>query len=523
MAFDVEVSSFTTATVTGNQSVTGLGFVPKAVIILGSQHNVDGSVLHAEWGMGMGISAAKQWAFGNTAEDEGAGGTAGRRWSESLILIVSSGNPPVVDQQAELVSMDADGFTINWSTNDGTARLINYIAVGGDEISVDAGLVQAPTSTGTQVVNTAVSPDAVFFAGANSLAEDTGGSWTYFSCGAAIDASNEWFSQSRVTYNGNSHRAQRTNRCLGLINSTTGYFNEAQFDSKTGSSFTLDWLTVDASVQGHYAWLAIAGVNVKVGSFNQSSSTGNQAVTGVGFKGGVALFAGIANVATASVITVQRGFFGAAQGSSNRFAVAHNADVTGGAADRNTLLDRTKCIKHVSGSSPGSVDAEADFISFDTDGFTVNNTTADATAREVLYFVFGSPAATPPGPDVVTAGTTLENAFTKGFVVVTSDIAAVNSAIILTAIDAKRTHCQIGVQFFANAAGTVVATPALGTMTVEIETLNTTPVREALGSTISASAPTTLSWIANTIKVKVTPSGVDVATHYRIVVTCNEN
>jgi hypothetical protein len=50
-----------------------------------------------------------------------------------------------------------------------------------------------------------------------------------------------------------------------------------------------------------------------------------------------------------------------------------------------------KAITHISGNTP-TVDAEADFVSQDSDGFTINWGTADATARENLYFAFGAAA-----------------------------------------------------------------------------------------------------------------------------------
>ena len=39
-------------------------------------------------------------------------------------LIDGSG---VVAMDADFVSMDADGFTLNWTTEDNTARIVNYI------------------------------------------------------------------------------------------------------------------------------------------------------------------------------------------------------------------------------------------------------------------------------------------------------------------------------------------------------------------------------------------------------------
>ena len=44
------------------------------------------------------------------------------------------------------------------------------------------------------------------------------------------------------------------------------------------------------------------------------------------------------------------------------------------------------------GGTP-STNAEADLTTLDSDGFTVNWTTADATAREFYYLLLGSSAA----------------------------------------------------------------------------------------------------------------------------------
>ena len=111
----------------------------------------------------------------------------------------------------------------------------------------------------------------------------------------------------------------------------------------------------------------------------------------------------------------------------------------------------------------------------------------------------------------------------KTYTHIVSGIVTVATIIDLGNIDATKTHCFVGAQFFADAEGLAQAIPDAGTVTISVETLNTTPVAEAIpDGVIDAIAPCTKSWAANTRRVVATPSGITIATHYRIVVTCNE-
>jgi len=87
-------------------------------------------------------------------------------------------------------------------------------------------------------------------------------------------------------------------------------------------------------------------------------------------------------------------------------------------------------------------------------------------------------------------------------------------------------HCFIGCQFFTSDASSATATPTAGTMTIHVQTQNTrgedSGVWEAIPSnTITAATPVTRSWSGNTYAIRVSPASLDVATHWRIVVTGN--
>ncbi len=104
-----------------------------------------------------------------------------------------------------------------------------------------------------------------------------------------------------------------------------------------------------------------------------------------------------------------------------------------------------------------------------------------------------------------------------------SPIAAIAAVITISGMDITRPHCFVGVRFFADSGGAAEAVPTAGTVTISVQTMNTSPRFELIPiSVIQALTPETLSWAANTLQVRATPSDVTVATHYRIVVTCNE-
>jgi hypothetical protein len=103
------------------------------------------------------------------------------------------------------------------------------------------------------------------------------------------------------------------------------------------------------------------------------------------------------NIVTSAVVNqnVRKFSMGFGSSASARFNIWNGADGT----NLNQHLDSASIIKMLTPGAAGSptTNAVADLVSFDADGFTLNWTTADATAREILYLAFGSTAVvTPP-------------------------------------------------------------------------------------------------------------------------------
>jgi len=84
-----------------------------------------------------------------------------------------------------------------------------------------------------------------------------------------------------------------------------------------------------------------------------------------------------------------RASFGWATGTSNRscFWIGETDNVSPTVARRN--IDTTKLIKMMTESSSPTVNAAADHVSFDSDGQTINWSTADGTARQIIVLWIG--------------------------------------------------------------------------------------------------------------------------------------
>jgi hypothetical protein len=81
------------------------------------------------------------------------------------------------------------------------------------------------------------------------------------------------------------------------------------------------------------------------------------------------------------------------------------------------------------------------------------------------------------------------------------------------------THVFLGVQMF-NAGGSPIVDSA-GTFTVTLQTDATRRYESPVASVIDATAPTTISWAANTYKIKVVPATLSDTVTYKVVAVAN--
>lgn len=163
---------------TGNFSVTGLGFVPVGVIFF---NQFDHQGLHS-WMFGASSGPGEEWALwtGTSTEISGYNARNHEGRTDRCCLQYTGGGAGTVAWACSMVSLDADGFTLNLtdrtSVNGGEGGLLYYMAIGGDKITAaHAGSFIAGTSTG-QVSVTAPGflPNACVFGHVGDAALDGG-------------------------------------------------------------------------------------------------------------------------------------------------------------------------------------------------------------------------------------------------------------------------------------------------------------------------------------------------------------
>ncbi len=380
-----KAGSFTGTGSTGNQAVTGVGFQPKVVLFRYNMSATDTSQGDAIIGFGVGVSSSDRRVSGNYATT-GLTTSANAAWNQPTYCIYTPGG----GSRADLVSLDSDGFTINWVTSSQMA--VQYLALGGDAIThVKTGSAQAKTSTGNQsYTGLGFQPTAlIVFAGKFStspLDQTTNGSGLF---GFATSSSERGFVAWR-NQNGSNPQAAKHRQSTQRIMSTTTNFTEADFVSFDSDGFTLNFTTSGGSADVFY-YLALRGPQVKVSSFNQATSTGNQSITGAGFTPKAAIMASANDVSgnNDSAQAHARASFGWATGTSERASLwlGETDNVSPTVASRN--LDRTKLIKLMTEGGSPTVNAAADHVSFDSDGQTINWSTADGTARQIIVLWIG--------------------------------------------------------------------------------------------------------------------------------------
>lgn len=409
MALSAFSGSFDLNTTTGNQSVTGVGFQPKAILFFVNSLNASGSAAGMTGGVGFAVSSSARFSTATELTNGVSPASPNIRQDNTKCFIVTN-NAGAAIIEVDFVSHNADGFTVNVATTDGAARKVLYLAIGGADLSnVALKEFTSKTSTGTQAITgVGFQPDSILFiSNLNGTAAPNTRNGGFFCYGAANSTSTETVFNQNLGENGGSTQNQQmqlTDAVLSISNAGSTLW-KAILSSFDADGFTLDWTTANGTAR--YIWgLCLKGGQFKTGSFNQATSTGNQSVTGVGSQPAGLFLRSWNRASSTSVITGNVTMsFGIGSSSSARSAMMWSTENAVATTDTSCNLDTTKIIKMMSanGTTP-STEAAADLVSLDSDGFTINNTTADATAREILFMTFGNTASSTAVKDIMGYG-----------------------------------------------------------------------------------------------------------------------
>ena len=389
----VDKGSFTKSTGVApvSQAITGVGFQPKAVIFFWTRQTAEGFAAVQSTGFGFATGAANERAVAIAEDDNVNGSINSGRWkSETNMILMLSNGTPTLTAKAELTSFDADGFTIRWTTNEARADIIHYIALGGDGLTnALASTFSLTTGTGNQAVTgVGFQPDLVLFLSGWTGNNDTALPSSEFSLGIARSSTSQGAvvmasmdNEDPATDRGSQ---QRTNAAILLLIPDRPPVQDAiaAFVSMDVGGFTVNKSDAPAASTPIF-FLALKGGQHLVGAFAQPSATGNQTITGVGFQPRSLLFLSRNRTAGTTILVTTTLSVGAGISPTARGSVwsqANNVDPS----DANSYTATNNIVTLA--TSPSTANARADLAGFTSDGFTLNWSAADATARQVLYW-----------------------------------------------------------------------------------------------------------------------------------------
>jgi hypothetical protein len=389
----------TTASAPASQTISGVGFQPKAVIFWWTRQTSYGQLAEIRVGYGFATNdggSYQNYGVAFASDDGAATSNTGRRRSETYSIIILSNGDPTRSAQASVTSFSNDGFTLNWQRNEAEADIIQYIALGGADLtSAKAGTFSLSASSGTQdITSVGFQPDFTMFLWTFTEATDTNTNHAEIGLGFAASSSK----RGAIVTNSEDGRStidtwqqQRTDSCILLLDPTSGAQDAiVDFSGSLANGFRLSKSDAPAAATPIF-YLALKGGYYDVGSFNSPTSTGTQDVTGVGFQPKLVMLATQGRSATTAIGTTSELALGAATSSTARSATWFE-DQTGLADSDNEMeaLD-TKVVqwRDRTAANTFTLLGSADFVSFLSNGFRVSWSNVETSGRQIIYVAFG--------------------------------------------------------------------------------------------------------------------------------------
>ncbi len=393
----LKIVEWTMNTTSGNQSVTGVGFIPDVVINISEQNNAVSATPYvtASGGIGLGVfDDTTEWGL-STFDLESSDVIS--RSGQSNVDLFAGVNVAGTARYASFVSMDADGFTVNVASASTPANKIYSLCLkGGPQVSLGT-ITKAGSQAGSVEHSIGFRPGGLILASANPGSIKSNDTDCKTSVGL-IDRDDQHSMEFFVDQAATSDVGMVNILDRGLLindNHDSTIETQAHADHFNADGFHINW-GKDGQVQAFVNYLAFeeeisnrTGEALKVftGVFDKPTSTGSQAITGVGFTPKILLcwYGGATSDDTWENFC--RAGFGAATSPTNRYACGDAAEEDLTTSNTQTTRSALHCISIA--DPDGTIEGEADLTSFDADGFTLDWDTANSKAYKIHYLALG--------------------------------------------------------------------------------------------------------------------------------------
>lgn len=242
----------------GNKATTGIGFRPKALIMMAPGVTITGgtpaSGAPIRPAIGIATAPTERGFTSLRHEDNLAAANLITYGRSTLIGSPTSSN--TVDFEADFTSFDADGFTHN-IIDTGVDSTLLYLALGGDHFQAKVTSHAQPVAPGQDTVSTLpFTPRGLFgLSGQVRTADDSATVTSQTRDGITVTGMRDGTSQACVwgsdvdaadpTNTDSDHNQSKFMRFLSNARATLAECNA----SLSGSGYTLDWTTADATAR----------------------------------------------------------------------------------------------------------------------------------------------------------------------------------------------------------------------------------------------------------------------------------
>lgn len=251
---DTKVSSFAAQTTTGNQNVT-VGFKPDFLMFMHAASTTEtSSATNGYISYGFAKSPTQRGAIAVTSEDGRAAMDTWNYQRADRSIVMINDRTGVIDAEANFVSMNTDGFTINWIDAPSDSDRIYYLALKGGSYEVgNFNKSTSPSPTTQTITSLGIVPKALILSSVNDVTATVVQSNNRLSFGASdgVSESAVWVGDQDAASDSITARSNTATKIIRLATeAATGSSStinaEADLQSFNSNGFNLNWTTNDS-------------------------------------------------------------------------------------------------------------------------------------------------------------------------------------------------------------------------------------------------------------------------------------
>jgi hypothetical protein len=343
--------------------------------------------------IGMGTANTEEGCL-YSGDQNGVGTTnCASRYANNRIIKIKNGDPTSgTFYEAELLSTGpfvTGSFKLNWLNAPVTAFEINYICIGGTEVTAKMVAQLTPGSNTTaNFTGYGDEPDGVIVA--TSLVTSSGDVTNGAGLGmGATDGTNQQcsFSVAKGDVGTTKTRRIQTAQLINIIDNDGTERDRGSFNTFHSDGFTVDFTNTNTT-QYRFLSIALFGVEMEVGVETTKTSTGIK-TTNTSIEPKALLLGSVLNTNSSSVVNDAALEVGGSSGSNS------GENINSGGVSRNNLATSISYEFTLNGityrayTTTGLIRHTAKTDAFNTANFTLNYTQAIAVEYEFWYLVFG--------------------------------------------------------------------------------------------------------------------------------------